>query len=132
LEVTVTSRWILQCQPAEAIARYAGDVYIQHNPGVAGADLMQRWLQRTGFAGTEVLAAKLKSAGLLLRQVENMAEESSATRVLTPDCRPWLEHRRSAYYHEPRVKVHEVVDAALLTRMAGCGRIPARRMVDET
>lgn len=24
-----------QCQPAEAIARYAGEVYIQHNPGVA-------------------------------------------------------------------------------------------------
>jgi len=24
-----------QCQPAEAIERYAGDVYIQHNPGVA-------------------------------------------------------------------------------------------------
>ena len=24
-----------QCQPAEAIARYVGEVYIQHNPGVA-------------------------------------------------------------------------------------------------
>ena len=24
-----------QCQPAAAIAQYAGDVYIQHNPGVA-------------------------------------------------------------------------------------------------
>ncbi len=24
-----------QCRPAEAIAKYAGDVYIQHNPGVA-------------------------------------------------------------------------------------------------
>ena len=24
-----------QCQPAEAISRYAGDVYTQHNPGVA-------------------------------------------------------------------------------------------------
>ena len=24
-----------QCQPAEAIERYAGDVYIQHNPAVA-------------------------------------------------------------------------------------------------
>ena len=23
-----------QCQPAEAIARYVGEVYIQHNPGV--------------------------------------------------------------------------------------------------
>jgi len=24
-----------QCQPSEAISRYVGDVYIQHNPGVA-------------------------------------------------------------------------------------------------
>lgn len=24
-----------QCQPAEAIVRYTGEVYIQHNPGVA-------------------------------------------------------------------------------------------------
>ncbi len=24
-----------QCQPAEAISRYVGDVYIQHNPHVA-------------------------------------------------------------------------------------------------
>ena len=24
-----------QCKPAEAIERYAGDVYIQHNPHVA-------------------------------------------------------------------------------------------------
>ena len=24
-----------QCQPAEAIERYVGDVYIQHNPAVA-------------------------------------------------------------------------------------------------
>jgi predicted SnoaL-like aldol condensation-catalyzing enzyme len=24
-----------QCQPAEAVEKYAGDVYIQHNPGVA-------------------------------------------------------------------------------------------------
>jgi hypothetical protein len=36
----------------------------------AGAALMQRWLQRTGFAGAEVLAARLQQAELLLRQVE--------------------------------------------------------------
>src|SRR3984893_4503269 len=28
-----------QCQPAEAIERYAGDVYIQHNPTVADGKL---------------------------------------------------------------------------------------------
>jgi predicted SnoaL-like aldol condensation-catalyzing enzyme len=28
-----------QCQPAEAIERYVGDVYIQHNPAVAGGKL---------------------------------------------------------------------------------------------
>lgn len=35
---TVTAFYDLmfnQCKPAEAIERYAGDVYIQHNPGVA-------------------------------------------------------------------------------------------------
>jgi predicted SnoaL-like aldol condensation-catalyzing enzyme len=35
---TVTAFYDLafnQCQPAEAMERYAGDVYIQHNPGVA-------------------------------------------------------------------------------------------------
>jgi predicted SnoaL-like aldol condensation-catalyzing enzyme len=35
---TVTAFYDLmfnQCQPAEAIERYAGDVYIQHNPEVA-------------------------------------------------------------------------------------------------
>jgi hypothetical protein len=39
----------------------------------AGAALMQRWLQRTGFAGAEALAARLQQAEMLLRQVEGMA-----------------------------------------------------------
>jgi predicted SnoaL-like aldol condensation-catalyzing enzyme len=37
-KATITAFYDLmfnQCQPAEAIERYAGDVYIQHNPGVA-------------------------------------------------------------------------------------------------
>src|SRR5271165_2317025 len=37
-KATVTSFYELmcnQCQPAEAIERYAGDIYIQHNPMVA-------------------------------------------------------------------------------------------------
>ena len=36
----------------------------------AGADLMQRWLQRTHFAGAETLAAKVQRAEQLLQQVE--------------------------------------------------------------
>jgi predicted SnoaL-like aldol condensation-catalyzing enzyme len=37
-KATVTAFYDLmfnQCKPAEALQRYAGDVYIQHNPGVA-------------------------------------------------------------------------------------------------
>ena len=43
---------------------------------VVGTDLMQRWLQRTSFAGAEVWAVKLQSAELLLQQVEGVVRES--------------------------------------------------------
>ena len=36
-----------------------------------GAELMQRWLQRTGLEGAAVLAAKQKIATSLLEQVTN-------------------------------------------------------------
>lgn len=42
-----------------------------------GSDWAQRWLQQTHFEGTAVLAIKLHSAELLLRQVEGLVEESA-------------------------------------------------------
>jgi hypothetical protein len=41
-----------------------------------GIDLAHRWLQRTHFAGAEVLAAKLQEAERLLRQVEGLVENN--------------------------------------------------------
>jgi predicted nucleotidyltransferase len=41
-----------------------------------GIDLAHRWLQRTHFEGAEVLAAKLQEAERLLRQVEELVENS--------------------------------------------------------
>lgn len=43
---------------------------------VVGANLMQRWLQRTYFAGSAVLAAKLQTAEGLLQQMEGLVAKS--------------------------------------------------------
>jgi hypothetical protein len=58
--------------------RAAADCLQRNDPAelVAGAELIQRWQQRTGFVGAEVLAAKLQAAEMLLRQVEGLVEES--------------------------------------------------------